>query len=490
MTGRSRARRYGFGTPRLQRFVSVPRSEALRCSAAAPLDLECRNEPLAEPVDPARRQVPGPHEVGDLVEGEVAHVLRTQRLLVPVAVEGRGVVLEPVVAADELVAALQPRVRHAERVGEDQAVHRRRPDGVAGRDLTSDLLGCPRDVDAPHRAGSAAERGERRVVDVLVVGDDAERVLLRDGPVDEAVRQDAGIAQGDRAPLGEMAVEDRAAEAAADGPWDEAVRDRALVGSDESSTPDRRHRLALGSHDGLQHRACTDDVRLLQRCPGHRPAGEPFEERRGDLVAEVQLVGVLPAPPPHLERGHRAGGLSSVGCQGVAARMRSIWTASAVDVARSSRVAMWRRRGVWTLLVSAPCSIVSRTCDAPTEAVTGSRTTSVPPATSTIGRRCRASRCPEGSTSAKTAHVPEVGRPPRRTSGRPSGSRRRSATYGPEACRWLARLATAATAARGSRAARRAFLASADARRSGAVTRHDVEPYTSRSRACAALACA
>src|SRR5699024_10923033 len=71
---------------------------------------------------------------------------------------------------------------------------------------------------------------------------------------------------------------------------------------DEAAPPHPRLVLTLPAQDHLHHGSGTDDVAAVRLGPGDAPPGEPLEQRRGQLVAEVQPMRVLPPPPEHPQR--------------------------------------------------------------------------------------------------------------------------------------------------------------------------------------------
>ncbi|CAM3666373.1 hypothetical protein ISCU110981_12960 [Isoptericola cucumis] len=181
---------------------------------------------------------------------------------------------------------------------------------MAGRDLAGDFFGRPGDVDAAG-AGQGGEGADGGVGGVLVVGDDAEGVSLRDGSVDEAVGQDAGIAQrGARLRRRREALQ---AETAADGQRDEVGRRLLRERPDHAGAPDGGHVGAALAQGHLEHRPGAHELGLRHRGPDDPPARQALDQRRRHLVAEVELGGEAPAPPPHADGvvgtagGRRAG---------------------------------------------------------------------------------------------------------------------------------------------------------------------------------------
>src|SRR5699024_3661383 len=71
---------------------------------------------------------------------------------------------------------------------------------------------------------------------------------------------------------------------------------------DESGAPDAGLILCLAAQDHLDPRTCAHQVTFVRRCPHDAALSEPFDQRRGELVPEVQTVGILPSPPESFDR--------------------------------------------------------------------------------------------------------------------------------------------------------------------------------------------
>src|SRR5699024_252838 len=78
------------------------------------------------------------------------------------------------------------------------------------------------------------------------------------------------------------------------------------AGAHESAPPQHRAIVLALVDDHLDHRSSTDEVAARGGCPFDLTTRDPLDERGGDLIAEVEPVRRLPAPPEQADRrAHR-----------------------------------------------------------------------------------------------------------------------------------------------------------------------------------------